>query len=250
MLVRSSTVLALLVACLVVGAVVTGAGRWFGGARRTPTPDVPPTRRVSPVTDAVAGDLADLWPLRPGVVRRYRVQAEQFGPGVVEEQLVEETSFEGERAVRIRAIHRYDSGRSGMEELFVRREGRRMVVVARMTSAGTFGTYSPPMAVLGAPIVVATAWRGTSALAETDKAGVFSPPVPVAWDGAITAIEAVTVPAGRFPSCVKVRQRAGGVYETTEWFARGVGVVRREIRATTPDGVGPVLVLQELVASQ
>mgnify|MGYP001608827680 CR=1 FL=1 len=188
--------------------------------------------------------LSQWWPLKVGARKRFTIQAKNLGQGVVEQVVVEKRKIGNLQAYRLRATHRYDSGQMGIEELYVSPSAGKVEIPARMTSGGDFGFYKPPMVFLSLPMAVGTQWSGKTELSETKKDGTPRPAIDIPWQGEIVAFEPVSVPAGRFTSCARVENRVDGRFLTREWFAKDVGVVRREVL------VGPdVMVLQELVLS-
>ncbi len=194
------------------------------------------------LSKAVTKELQTWWPLKVGARRRYTIQSKSNGPGVVEQEVVEERKIDGKSAFRLRAVHKYEDGHMGIEELYVRFTGTDTVVPARLTSGGDYGTYTPPMVSMSAPVVLGTKWAGETEMNETARNGKVREAIDVPFQGHIAAIEAVSVPAGRFTSCARVENLIANKFTTREWFAKGIGVVRREVLLA-----GEVMVLQELV---
>ena len=188
--------------------------------------------------------LNEWWPLKVGARKRFVIQAKAIGKGVVEQVIVEQRKIGDCISFRLRATHRYDNGHMGIEELYVSPTASQMVIPARMTSGSDFGFYKPPMVFLSSPLTVGTTWVGKTDLSETKKDGTTREAITIAWQGKVVAFEPVSVPAGRYTSCARVENIVDDRFLTREWFAKGVGVVRREV-LDGPD----VVVLQELVLS-
>ena len=200
--------------------------------------------KVAGVSRQDQKSLSQWWPLKVGARKRFTIQAKNLGKGVVEQVIVEKRKIGDVQAFRLRATHRYDGGHMGIEELYVSPSARKVEIPARMTSGGDFGFYKPPMVFLSMPMTVGTTWSGKTELSETKKDGTARPAIDIPWQGKIVAFEPVSVPAGRFTSCARVENRVDGRFLTREWFAKDVGIVRREVLD------GPeVMVLQELVLS-
>lgn len=230
--------------CIAALAAWTALAGCLGGEETSSPPlvqDVAVEAQPS-LDESLSLQAAAAWPLGEGLLRRYKVQATTWGAGVVEERVVEKTVVGGMSCWRIRALHRYDSGRTFVEEEYLYPDGPVLRTVARLATGGDFGRYDPPMVLLSAPMTPGTSWAGRSLLVEENRAGVHSSPVSLAWQGRVAARESVTCPAGRWEDVPRVEFTVDERWMTTLWLAPGIGVVRREIR----DGAD-IIVLQELV---
>jgi len=103
--------------------------------------------------------------------------------------------------------------------------------------------YKPPINILPGEISVGTKQTFNSTVYYTDSKGA-SKTGTTSWDATVEGVEDITVPAGTFKDCLKVKitrnlTSSDGKHQensvSTPWLAKGVGVVKETGQGTEID---------------
>ncbi len=101
-------------------------------------------------------------------------------------------------------------------------------------------TYNPPLMYLPPRLSVGTRHAFKSTMTHKESSG-FNATAKITVDLVVEGIENVTVPAGNFQDCLRIWIKRGLIAkkfnheessESTYWFAKGVGIVKREENST------------------
>jgi hypothetical protein len=106
--------------------------------------------------------------------------------------------------------------------------------------------YDPPLNYLAGEVSIGTKKTGSSTMKYTDSEGISEIEGTIFWETTVEGVEDVTVPAGTFENCLKIKiiynMVSSDVSDTesgeiTMWLAKGVGMVKQSHEETeTEDG--------------